>query len=379
MPLRVLAHRERIAEQIQRLNAPTARYTPTDAADAVSTNLPLVHVVDMREELHAGNRSIFSRALRTALNEVLARGEQAILFLNRRGTSTFIMCRDCGYIASCPRCNTPLTYHGPREALVCHYCGYTRGQITTCPDCNSTRIKHFGQGTELIESAVQTEFPTARTIRWDRDTATGREAHEIILNHFSEGHADILIGTQMIAKGLDLPQVTLVGIMSADTALGLPDYRAGERSFQLLTQVAGRAGRGALGGRVILQSYLPEHYAIQAAAEHDYETFYRQELAYRQDQRYPPFRRLARIVFQYSIEARAQEEARRAAEFIQQRIIDGQFTASEVIGPTPCFFAKRNDQYRWHLIVRSPDPAAVLSTLDVGDGWFVDIDPVDML
>ncbi len=379
LPDRVIAHRERIAEQVRRLNAPRARYHPTDASDAVSADLPDVHVVDMRQELRAGNRSIFSRPLRTALNEVLARDEQAILFLNRRGTATFVMCRDCGYIANCPRCNTPLTYHGPNQALICHYCGYRRDHITTCPDCGSSRIKHFGQGTELIESAVQAEFPTARTIRWDRDTATGREAHEVILGHFSAGKANILIGTQMIAKGLDLPHVTLVGIISADTALGLPDYRAGERTFQLLTQVAGRAGRGALGGRVILQSYLPEHYAIQAAQKHAYATFYRQELAYRQDQRYPPFRRLGRVLFQYPTPKQAEQEAQRAAEVLQGLIARGQFTASEIIGPTPCFFAKRNNLFRWHLIVRSPDPAAILAHLDVAEGWYVDIDPVDLL
>jgi primosomal protein N' (replication factor Y) len=379
LPDRVIAHRERIAEQVRRLNAPAARYHPTEAAEAVSADLPIVHVADMRQELRAGNRSIFSRALRTALNEVLARGEQAILFLNRRGTATFVMCRDCGYIATCPRCNTPLTYHGPREALICHYCGYSRDHITVCPDCGSKRIKHFGQGTELIESAVQNEFPQARTIRWDRDTATGREAHEIILRNFSEGRADILIGTQMIAKGLDLPQVTLVGIVSADTALGLPDYRAGERTFQLLTQVAGRAGRGALGGRVVLQSYLPEHYAIQAAAKHDYETFYRQEIVYRRDQFYPPFKRLARIVFQFATAELAEFEAQRARSILERRIEEGHFTASEIVGPTPCFFAKRNNQYRWHLVIRSANPAALLANLDITDGWFVDIDPVDML
>ena len=379
LPDRVIAHRERIAEQVRRLNAPAARYHPTDAPDAVSAELPLVHVVDMRQELRAGNRSIFSRTLRTALNEVLARDEQAILFLNRRGTATFVMCRDCGYIAMCPRCSTPLTYHGPQQALICHYCGYKRSQITVCPDCGSQRIKHFGQGTELIESAVQAEFSTASTIRWDRDTATGREAHEVILRTFSERQADILIGTQMIAKGLDLPHVTLVGIISADTALGLPDYRAGERTFQLLTQVAGRAGRGALGGRVVLQSYLPEHYAIRAAADHDYDTFYRQETAYRREQLYPPFRRLARILFQYSTPSRAEFEANRAASFLEQRIEDKHFTATEIIGPTPCFFAKRNNQYRWHLVLRSANPMALLDDIDIADGWYVDIDPVDML
>jgi len=379
LPDRIIAHRERIAEQVRRLNAPSARYHPTDAADAVSAELPQVQVVDMRQELREGNRSIFSRPLHTAIYQVLARGEQAILFLNRRGTATFVMCRDCGYIALCPRCNTPLTYHGPREALICHYCGYTRDHFTACPQCGSGRIRHFGQGTEMIEAGVQSEFPEARVIRWDRDTATGREAHEIILRQFSGGEADILVGTQMIAKGLDLPHVTLVGIISADTALGLPDYRAGERTFQLLTQVAGRAGRGALGGRVVLQSYLPEHYAIQAAAEHDYETFYRQELAYRRAQVYPPVRRLARLLLVFPSVARAEYEAQRAAALLQARIDEGGFTATEIIGPTPCFFAKRNNLYRWHVVIRSANPAALLADLDLADGWHVDIDPVDML
>ncbi len=220
---------------------------------------------------------------------MLARGRTGDAFPHPARHGDLHLCANAA-ISRLTRCNTPLTYHGPRHALICHYCGHTQGHFETCPDCGSKRIKHFGQGTELIEAAVQSEFPTARTIRWDRDTATGREAHEFILQHFSDRHADILIGTQMIAKGLDLPQVTLVGIISADTALGLPDFRAGERTFQMLTQVAGRAGRGVLGGRVVLQSYLPDHYAIRAAASHDYEQFYRQEIAYRRDQAYPPFR-----------------------------------------------------------------------------------------
>lgn len=379
LPDRVIAHRERIAELTRRLNAPQARYHPTDAADAVYADLPAVHVVDMRRELRAGNRSIFSRLLHTALNEVLTRAEQAILFLNRRGTATFIMCRDCGYIAMCPRCSTPLTYHGPREALICHYCGYTTGHITVCPVCNSARIRHFGQGTELIEAAVREEFPQARVIRWDADTVAGADGHGKILSAFAAHRADILIGTQMVAKGLDLPQVTLVGIISADTALGLPDYRSGERTFQLLTQVAGRAGRGALGGRVVLQSYLPEHYAVRAAAHHDYLSFYRQEIAHRRDQRFPPFRRLARLIFQYPTADRAEAEAQRARLIIERRITAGQFTATEIIGPTPCFFARRNDLYRWHLVIRSANPVGVLEGVDIPEEWIVDIDPVDML
>lgn len=379
LPDRVIAHRERIAELLRRLNAPQARYHPTDAADAVYAELPAVQVVDMRAELREGNRSIFSRALHSALTEVLERGEQAILFLNRRGTATFVLCRDCGTIATCPRCNTPLTYHSPQEALICHYCGYTTAHITVCPVCGSKRIRHFGQGTELIESAVRSEFPQARVIRWDADTIGAGTSHEAILRTFAAHQADILIGTQMIAKGLDLPQVTLVGVISADTALGLPDYRAAERTFQLLTQVAGRAGRGPLGGRVVVQSYQPEHYAIRAAAQHDYASFYQQELAHRLDQRFPPFRRLARLIFQYPLAERAEAEAQRARLLIEQRIAAGQFTATEIIGPTPCFFARRNNLYRWHLVVRGTNLPALLGSLDFPEEWIVDLDPVDML
>ncbi len=379
LPERIIAHRERIAEQVRRLNAPSARYHPIADTDALSAALPTVEIVDMRQELRSGNRSIFSGTLSEALTEVLSRHEQAILFLNRRGTATFVMCRDCGTIVKCPRCDTPLTYHGPYEKLMCHYCGYSRDPLSHCAHCHSQRIKHFGQGTELIESATQEAFPQARILRWDRDTATNRAAHEAILQQFSAGEADILIGTQMIAKGLDLPRVTLVGIISADTALGLPDFRAAERTFQLLTQVAGRAGRGALGGHVILQSYQPEHYAIQAAATHNYAAFFRQEIAYRQEQRYPPFRRLARLVFQYPTPTQAEQEARRAATLLERHIEEGQFTATEIIGPTPCFFARLRNLYRWHLIIRSPDPSALLRGMSIGADWFLDIDPVDIL
>jgi primosomal protein N' (replication factor Y) len=375
LPDRVIAHREKIAEQARRLNAPSARYHPTDTSEAVSADLPAVEIVDMRQELQAGNRSIFSAALYSAIGEVLANDEQAILFLNRRGTATFVMCRDCGYIAQCPRCSTPLTYHSPNEALVCHYCGYTRDHIRICPECAANGSPLTRNGTHNRGSGTR-DIPRCAIRCWTR---RHRRCHEIILRQFSEGQANILVGTQMIAKGLDLPRVTLVGIISADTGLGLPDYRAGERTFQLLTQVAGRAGRGALGGHVVLQSYLPEHYAIQAAAHHDYETFYRQEIGYRREQFYPPFRRLARLEFRFPTANLAEYEAQRARQMLEQRITEGQFTATELIGPTPCFFARRNNLFRWHLIVRSANPAALLAGLDVPEGWFVDIDPADML
>ncbi|CAG1004569.1 hypothetical protein ANRL2_04392, partial [Anaerolineae bacterium] len=317
LPDRVLAHRAVVEEQVQALKLQSPHYYETEVKEAVSLELPPVQIVDMRHELKAGNRSIFSRALQSALHQTLSAQQQAILFLNRRGTATFVMCRDCGYIAKCPRCDTPLTYHAPQEALRCHHCGYHGPNPQKCPQCGSTRIKHFGTGTEQLDRLIQAEFPEARVVRWDKDTASEKGAHERILSQFIHREADILVGTQMIAKGLDLPLVTLVGIISADTGLGLPDYRAGERTFQLLTQVAGRAGRSLLGGRVILQTYQPENYAIQAAANHDFMTFYQQEMGYRRALDYPPYKRLARLLFTDRSEANVQEEADSVARMLR--------------------------------------------------------------
>ncbi|MER3544218.1 MAG: primosomal protein N' [Chloroflexota bacterium] len=345
----------------------------------MSPGLPQVQVVDMRQELRAGNRSIFSRALQSALADALVRGEQAILFLNRRGTATFVLCRDCGYVLSCPRCDLPLTYHGPQARLVCHSCNFRTRQPERCPACHSRRIKYFGLGTERVEEVVRQTFPGARTLRWDRDTTRTRGAHDLLLRQFAEHHADILIGTQMIAKGLDLPSVTLVGVVSADTALGLPDPHAGERAFQLLTQVAGRAGRGERGGRVIFQTYNPDHYAIRAAAEHDYLRFYRQELAFRQEHGYPPFRRLARLVYENTDARKAEAAAEQLAERLRSELAKRRPPATDLIGPVPCYFARRHNRYRWQVLVRSPDPAALLRGLALPAGWRLDMDPVSTL
>ncbi len=382
LPDRVLVHRARL-EQLEHKSAAqpihTDRFAPADAPDALTTSLPPVEVIDMRQELRVGNRSMFSRALRIALNETLARDEQALLYLNRRGTATIVLCRDCGYIARCPRCDTPLTYHNAEAELTCHGCNYRGLPPTQCPECGSTRIRFFGVGTELLEKAVGEEFPAARIVRWDRDTTRERGAHEAILNEFAEGDANVLIGTQMIAKGLDIPRVTLVGIVSADTSLGLPDYRAGERAFQLLTQVAGRAGRGWLGGKAILQTYQPDHYAVRAAAGHDYATFYARELMYRRELNYPPFKRLGRVLFRDEVEAKAQRAAEQTAEHLRDVIRRERLSATQIVGPAPAFFAKTNNIYRWQLIVKSFDPAALLRHLSAAPGMFVDIDPMDIL
>jgi primosomal protein N' (replication factor Y) len=383
LPQRIMGHARRLQEQAQRFHI-RSRYHAVAGApdDAQMIDLPPVEVVDLRQELRAGNTSIFSRRLQTALSEVLARREQAILFLNRRGTSTFVFCRDCGEALKCDRCDMPLTYHtGPGTGgaqLVCHHCNFRRAQPERCPNCGSKRVKYFGSGTEKVEDAVRALLPEARTLRWDQDATRFKGAHELILQQFSSHQADVLIGTQMIAKGLDLPLVTLVGVISADVGLGLPDYRATERTFQVLTQVAGRAGRGLLGGRVVLQTYSPEHYIIQAAAQHDYAAFYARELRYRKELGYPPFRRVMRLVFRHADPARAEAEANALAQELQQQIRAEKLPATDLVGPAPCFFGKINGESRWQIIVRSPDPAALAQGRAL-KGWFVDVDPVGTL
>jgi primosomal protein N' (replication factor Y) len=375
LPQRILGHHTRIQQQANRLGIKTS-YKPIEA-EADFIDLPQVRVVDMRQELKAGNRSIFSKPLQKSLNNTLLAGHQAILFLNRRGTSTYVFCRDCGEALKCPQCEIPLTYHQESEHLLCHHCGYDRGLPGRCRHCGSTRIKYFGAGTQSIETAIEELYPHARTIRWDRDTTRSKGSHDIILKNFASHRADILIGTQMIAKGLDLPLVTLVGIVSADIGLNLPDYRASERTFQILTQVAGRAGRGLLGGHVILQTYQPDHYAIRAASQHDYPSFYHQELQYRRQLGYPPFQRLARLLYKHPSADKAEHEAHWMTSQLRARIasLDGQ---AKLIGPVPCFFMRIRGEYRWHILIRSLDPGQLIPE-EIPEGWAVDIDPVSLL
>jgi primosomal protein N' (replication factor Y) len=382
LPQRIMGHRVRISEQAERAGV-MPRYHGSDetgeADDAVMIGLPPVQIVDMRTELKQGNTSIFSRPLQKEITGVLERGEQAILFLNRRGQSTFVFCRDCGYVARCPRCDMPLTHHRQGANLRCHHCGFTQPEPEICPQCGSRRIKFFGAGTQQVEQALVDMFPNARVVRWDSDTADSAEAHEAILQRFIDRKADVIVGTQMVAKGLDLPLVTLVGVVSADIGLALPDFRANERTFQVLTQVAGRAGRGLLGGRVILQTYQPDHYAITTAARHDYAAFYQREIDERRDIGYPPFRRLVRILFRYPNETQAQREAERAAAILRQRIEALNMTGTELIGPAPCFFTRENNVFRWHVLLRGPDPTPALENFDVPRGWYVDVDPMEVL
>jgi primosomal protein N' (replication factor Y) len=343
--------------------------------------MPPVEIVDMRLELRAGNRSILSRSLQSELRTTLDAGQQAILFLNRRGSSTFVICRDCGYVQECPRCDVPLTFHERANMLICHHCNRRYPIPEICPRCDSKRIKYFGSGTQRIEELVHEFAPEARVLRWDADTARNRGGHEAILHQFANHDADVLVGTQMIAKGLDLPLVTLVGVVAADVGLYLPDFRSGERSFQLLTQVAGRAGRSRHGGRVVIQSYTPDHYVIQAAAHHDYIGFYRREIAYRQEYGYPPLRRMARLVYWDKNPIRAEAEVTTMAATIRARLQEMQLGEDDasIIGPAPAFFARFRGYYRWQLLLITGDPAAVLRRLTIPFGWRVDIDPVSVL
>lgn len=381
MPRRIMGHRRRLQELQDRHHLPETRYRTLDdeTSEARYVPLPPVQIVDLRAELRAGNRSIFSRALHGAIDGALGQGEQVILFLNRRGTATFVLCRDCGHVIRCPRCDVPLTYHGPRARLICHHCNYRERQPQRCPQCGGRRIRYFGLGTEGVEDAVRARWPKARLLRWDRDTAHTHEAHTTILERFSSGAADVLVGTQMITKGLDLPLVTVVGVVSADTALNLPDFRASERTFQLLTQVAGRSGRGLLGGRVVLQTYHPDHYAIVAASRHDYEGFARQELAFRREQSYPPYTRLAKLVYEDSSSGRAEAKARELSATLRAALARAGLPTTNVLGPAPPFFARLRGRYRWQILLRHSEPPAFLASIAIPDAWHVDVDPVSVL
>ena len=304
--------------------------------------LPEVYTVDMRKELAGGNRSIFSDKLRELIRERLEKGQQTMLFLNRRGYAGFISCRSCGYVEKCPHCDVALSSH-KNGKLVCHYCGYEKSMITVCPACGSVHIGGFRAGTQQIEELVKKEFPEARVLRMDMDTTKNKDGHEKILSSFANEEADILVGTQMIVKGHDFPNVTLVGILAADMSLYSDDYRAGERTFQLLTQAAGRAGRGKEKGEVVIQTYNPEHYSIEAAARQDYEGFYREEIQYRALMGYPPVEQLMAILMTGADEKLLETAAEYLKEYAQKMDKNHLLT---IIGPASPYVGKVNDIYR---------------------------------
>jgi len=378
LPRRFLGYRPRLAAQARHFGASLEGFVETEA-EALTSGLPPVEVVDMRQELKAGNTGIFSRALERALDQVLRRGQQAILFLNRRGAAPFVFCRDCGHLMRCSRCDLPLAEHLHPTRWVCHHCGAVEPPVARCPRCGSRRLKGMGIGTQAVEEAVRRRWPAARILRWDLDTAPTRAAHALIWQRFADGEADVLIGTQVLTKGLDLPLVTLVGVILADVGLGLPDFRAAERTFQLLIQVAGRAGRGLFGGRVIFQTYRPDHPAIAAAARYDLDGFYRGEVAFRKAHGYPPFARLVRLLYWHAEAERAREAAERLGEALRHHLMTKGAPPSAMIGPAPCYFSRLRGLYRWHILLRGPDPVAWLRDFPLPPEWRVDVDPLEVL
>jgi len=310
--------------------------------------MPAVEIVDMRKELHAGNRSMFSRVLKEKIENKLEQKEQIVLLLNRRGYSTFVMCRDCGHVKECPHCDIALTYHKNSHRLKCHYCSYEEPMPVVCPECQSDLIRYFGTGTQRIEEALTKLIPEARVIRMDVDTTRRKGAHERLLNKFSSGEADILLGTQMIAKGLDFENVTLVGVLTADSMLHLPDFRSSEKTFQLLTQVSGRAGRHELPGEVIVQTYTPDHYSIELASQYDYNQFFQSEMNIRKTFRYPPYVFLVLLTVSHKNQVKVIQVTQEIVQMLRQDLSDD----STILGPSPSPIARMKDRYRYQCIVK---------------------------
>jgi primosomal protein N' (replication factor Y) len=314
--------------------------------------LPDVEVVDMRREFSAGNRGIFSRSLQKAMEETLHRQEQIMLFLNRRGFAGFQLCRQCGLVLKCPSCDVSLTYHSSPEHLQCHYCGYRRAVLQFCPQCKSRYLRNFGLGTQKVEREVQNIFPGVEVVRMDSDTTAVKGAYDRIWSSFKEKRASVLIGTQMIAKGFDFPGVTLVGIVAADITLHLPDFRAGERTFQLLSQAAGRSGRGAQRGRVIIQTFTPWHYSIKAASEHNYKDFLQEELKRRKLLLYPPFSEIILINCSSLQEPKARLFAGKLKAVLAESLSILEKKETELLGPSPAPLFKIKDRFRYQLIFK---------------------------
>ena len=345
------------------------------AAVTIAIPQPVVDIVDMRQEMAEGVRSVFSRELDAAISDALRRGEQALLFLNRRGMSALV-CRACGEAVECERCSITMTLHRRGPILQCHECGARQPTPSRCPACADQRLGAMSFGTAQLEAEVRRRWGDIPITRWDRDTTKASGSHEALLQEFAAGRSQVLIGTQMIAKGLDLPNVTVAGVVNADLSLRESDYRAAERTWQLLSQVAGRAGRGGLGGRVIVQTYSPDHFAVTAAALHDADAFYEQEMRIRAALDYPPFGRLARLTVARTTMLEADAEAQRVVRELTElrdRTLGG---VAEVIGPAPANPARRRNQWRRQVLLKGDEPARLLAHLELGRGWSIDIDPV---
>jgi primosomal protein N' (replication factor Y) len=358
--------------------ARTGDYRRVRLPSRPSGSLPRVDVVDLRAELQAGNRGLLSGALSEALSALdRTSGEQAILVMNRRGSASVVVCRDCGYVQACPDCEHPLVYHHAGTSLRCHHCGRAWPAAVRCPACESPRIRYLGGGTERLEREVRLVFPDLRVGRLDRDVAERRGAAARVIDAFADGRLDILVGTSLVAKGLDIPGVTLVGVVSADVALNLPDERAAERTYQLLAQAIGRAGRGDQPGRAIIQTYLPEHPVIRAVADDDAVAFYDTELGLRERFGSPPFGRLIKLTVGLPDRSGAEAEANAVADRLRSRSED-EGASVEVVGPAPAYIARRGDRWRWNVILRGPDPAALVRE-GLGPSWAIDVDPESLL
>ncbi|MCD8851572.1 primosomal protein N' [Staphylococcus xylosus] len=330
--------------------------------------LPEIEIVDMRTELSSGNRSMFSEQLRKAIQQRLDKKEQIVLFLNRRGYASFMLCRDCGHVPQCPNCDISLTYHKSTDQLKCHYCGHQEVPPNKCPNCESEHIRQVGTGTQRVEELLQEAFQEARIIRMDVDTTSRKGAHEKLLDDFGAGKGDILLGTQMIAKGLDFPNITLVGVLNADTMLNLPDFRASERTYQLLTQVSGRAGRHEKEGEVIIQTYNPEHYAIKDVQANDYTAFFNKEMNYRKMGKYPPYFFLINFTIAHKEMKKVMEASKHIHKILLQHLTD----KALVLGPSPAALSRINNEYRFQILVKYKSEPALHEALKYLDDYYHD-------
>jgi primosomal protein N' (replication factor Y) len=370
-----------------RYNAESGKYRRLELPERIERRpLPKVEVVDMRQEfLDTRKQNTFSRALIAAVEERLANGEQTMLLLNRRGFASFVTCRACGERVECVNCSVTLTYHRRDRRMLCHYCDYSARVPDRCPKCDSEYIQFLGTGSERVEEELHAAFPRARIARLDRDTVRGKRDYETILSGFREGAYDMLVGTQMIAKGHDIPNVTLVGIVNADVGLGLPDFRAAERTFQLLTQAAGRAGRGNTPGIVLIQTLNPDHYAIRCAAAQNYEMFYPKEIEFRRLMWYPPFGALANVVVR---SVREEEALTRSASL--GRLLNPPPEGVKVLGPAPAAMARLKTEYRYQMLLKAPTRKRLNEVLRevrqfaASERWnptslLIDVDPMTLL
>ncbi len=364
-------------------NAQQGKYTLLTLPERIDERkLPPVEIVDMRKE----EDFLLSRSLKEKMKDRIRKGEQTILFINRRGFSNFLLCTECGYSPRCPSCDVTLTYHKKDALLKCHHCGFEEQAPRSCPKCKGTKFFYAGMGTQRIERTLEKQFPALRIMRMDLDSMRKKWAHMESFFRFRDGEADLLIGSQMVAKGFDLPKVTLVGVISADTVLNFPDFRAQERTFQLLTQVAGRTGRGSLGGEVVVQTYVPEHYAIMDSKLHDYEAFYEREISIRKELSYPPFSRLARIVLSAQEQKNAEKASAELSRLIKRRISANKGSVV-MLGPVPCPLVRLRGRYRYHILLKARQPFRIQKLLrPIKEAYRMggiriryDIDPLDMM